>query len=304
MKENDIIKLEYDAWIVNEDKLFDTTNEKLAKENDMYDEKMDYGYIITIIGKNRLIAGLEEHLKKAEVGKKREVTITPENAYGDREPNKMKIHSFRELQRQKVEPQIGAEVVINNQKGTIKTVTPGRVIVDYNHPLAGKTIKYKYKVLEKIDLDEEKLKAIVEMNYPKDLDKFEFNIGKDITMTLPDSCKYDQTWNMAKYMIIGDVRAIIGNKTIKLIELYEKKEEKETKEKADTKKSEKKTVEKTDDSKDKKDNKQPEKKTTKKKTETKAKKDSEKSPTAKKTTTKKQPQKKKTDTKKKAPAKK
>jgi len=301
MKDNDIIKLEYDAWIVNEDRLFDTTNEKLAKENDIYDEKMNYGYIITIIGKNRLIPGLEEDLKKAEIGKKREVTIEPANAYGEREPNKMKIHSFRELQRQKIEPQIGAEVIINNQKGIIKTITPGRVIIDYNHPLAGKALKYKYKVQEKIDSDEDKLKAIIEMNYPKDLEKFEFDIGKEIAITLPDSCKYDQTWNMAKYMIIGDIRAIIGNKTIKLIELYEKKEEKETKtkEKTDNKDSQKKTTKKTDDSKDKTEKKEPaKKKATEKTTANKDKKDNTKSETVKKGNDKKQTTKKKTETKK------
>ena len=48
--------------------------------------------------------------------------------------------------RKEINPVVGQEISLNNRRGKVLSVTPGRVLVDYNHPLAGKTIYYKYKV--------------------------------------------------------------------------------------------------------------------------------------------------------------
>ncbi len=242
MEKGNIIRWEYDAWVVEGDKeeLVDTTNEKLAKENGIHDPNLSYGPMISIVGAGRLIKGIEEELLKAEVGKEEVVEIPPEKGYGVRDSKLVKIHSYRELVRQKIEPEIGKEVIINNKKGKIITVTPGRVIIDFNHPLAGKTLKYKFKVVEKIEKDEEKIKAIIQMNYGKDIDDFRIKINESIDIELPDSCKYDTRWGVAKYIIVNDIREYVANKDIKFIETYKKKEEKkeEKEEKEDLAKKE------------------------------------------------------------------
>ena len=241
MEKGDIIRWEYDAWIVEGDKeeLVDTTNEELAKENGIHDPNLNYGPMVSIVGAGRLIKGMEDELLKAEVGKENIVEIPPEKGYGERDPKLVKIHSYRELVRQKIEPEIGKEVIINNKKGKIITVTPGRVIIDFNHPLAGKTLKYRFKVLEKIEKNEEKIRAIIQMNYGKDLDKFKIRTGKSFDIELPDSCKYDAKWSVSKYLIVSDIRDYVANKDIRFIEVYKKKEEEK---KEEEKKSEEKTV--------------------------------------------------------------
>ncbi len=255
MEKGDIIKWEYDAWIVEEGKeeLFDTTNEELAKENGIHDPNVKYGPMYSIIGAERLIKGIDEELLKAEVGKEYVVTILPEDAYGERDPKLVKIHSYREIARKIAErdknayPEPGMEVIIDNKRGKIVTVTPGRVVVDFNHPLAGKTLKYRFKILEKVEGEVEKVKAIIEMDYGKDVDNFKIEVkGDDISIELADTCKYDSSWSVAKYMIVSDIRDYVANKNVKFIEVYKKKEEKkkEEKEEKPKKKSTKKAAKK------------------------------------------------------------
>ncbi len=241
MEKGDIIRWEYEAWVLEngEESLIDTTKEELAKEHGIYDPNAKYGPMVSIVGAGRLIKGIEEELLRAEVGKEYEVVIPPEKAYGERDPKLVKIHSYRELARQKIEPEIGKEVVINNKRGRIVTVTPGRVVIDFNHPLAGKTLKYKFKIVEMVTKDKDKVLAIIEMDYGKDVDKFSVSIRKDeIIIQLPDVCKYDSAWSMAKYVIVGDIRDYVANKNVKFVEFYPKKEEKKEEEKEEAKEKE------------------------------------------------------------------
>ncbi len=71
MEKGDIIRWEYDAWIVEDEKeeLYDTTSEEKAKENSIYDPNMRYGPMVSIVGLGRLVKGIENELLKAEIGK-------------------------------------------------------------------------------------------------------------------------------------------------------------------------------------------------------------------------------------------
>ncbi len=285
MEKGDIIRWEYDAWVVEEGKedLFDTTNEELAKENGIHDPTIKYGAMYSIVGAERLIKGMDEELLQAEVGKEYIVTIPPENAYGERDAKLVKIHSYREIARKVAErdknavPRVGMEVIIDNKRGRIVTVTPGRVVIDFNHPLAGKTLKYRFKILEKIEGEVEKVKAILEMDYGKDVENFKIEVrGEDILIELADSCKYDSSWSIAKYMIVSDIRDFVANKNVKFFEVYPKKEEK--KEEKNEPEPAKEEDAKEPESKDKEEKQEEEKKPAKKKTTRKksSKKESEK----------------------------
>lgn len=238
MEKGDIIRWEFEAWVVEDGNeiLFDTTKEDLAKEHGIHDPNVKYGPMVSVVGAGRLIKGIDEELLKAEVDKDYEVTIPPEKGYGERDPKLVKIHSYRELARQKIEPEVGKEVVINNKRGRIVTVTPGRVVIDFNHPLAGKTLKYKFKIVEKVEGDVDKVRAIIEMDYGKEVEKFNIEVkDDDIIIELPDVCKYDSNWAVAKYAIVGDIRDYVANKNVKFVEVYPKKEEKKEEESKENK---------------------------------------------------------------------
>ena len=225
MEEGDIIQLEYEGWIAGSDELFDTSKEELAREEEIFDEERTYGPMYTVVGTGRVIKGLDEHLLKAEVDEEYEVEIAPEDAYGDRDPKNVETHSMRELARLKIEPEIGRTVNIRNKTGWISGIFAGRVRIDYNHKLAGKTLRYKYKVVGKPEGGEEVIKAIIAMNYGRE-EEFDIALeGEDaVVVTLPDVCKYDPNWTLAKLRLVNDMREIADMVTVTMQEVYVKKE--------------------------------------------------------------------------------
>jgi len=246
MEKGDIIKLQIDTF-TDDGKLVETTDETKAKENGIYDEHYSYKPLLTIVGSGRLFSDLEEDIAKANVGEEREITIPPERAFGVRDTNNVRVTSYREVERalreeqrrrgnngNDVVPEPGMSVKIGDKYGKILTVTAGRVVIDFNHPLAGKSIKYRYKILEKVEGDEKKIQAIIEINYPKDSDKFKVEVGDEIVITIPDSAKIDDSWLLSKFAIVGAVREYVANKTIIFKEIFEKRieEKKEEKEEA------------------------------------------------------------------------
>ncbi len=224
MEEGDIIQLEYEGWIAGSDELFDTSKEELAREEDIFDEERTYGPMYTVVGTGRVIKGLDEHLMKAEVDEEYEVEIAPEDAYGDRDPKNVETHSMREMARLKIEPEIGRTVTIRNKTGWISGIFAGRVRVDYNHKLAGKTLRYKYKVVGRAEGGEEMIKAIIAMNYGRE-DEFEIELDGDegVSITLPDVCKYDPNWTLAKLRLVNDMRELANMTTVTMLEVYVKK---------------------------------------------------------------------------------
>lgn len=244
MEKGDIIKLQFDTY-TEDGKLVETTDEKKAKDNGIFDEHSSYKPVITILGSGRLLKDLEDDIQKSNVGEDKEISLPPEKAFGVRDTNSVRVNSYREVERSLIEedkragrsgkdvyPEIGKMVRIGDKYGKIMTVTAGRVVVDFNHPLAGKTIKYTYKVLEKIEGEDKKIGAIIEINFSKDSDKFKIETGEEIVITIPDSAKIDDSWPLAKFAIVGAIREYVANKTVIFKEIFEKRvEEKKEEEK-------------------------------------------------------------------------
>lgn len=221
----DIIKFDFDAWIADSGEMFDTTNEDHAKENGIFNEKFKYASMPLLVGGGRIFPGLEEALEGVKVNDEIEVVIPPEKAAGARDPKLVQMHSVREFLKQDIEPRPGMEVSMNNKTGVITSVSAGRVRVDFNRRFAGQSLKYKFKVLEVIKDEVERVKAILEMDYGTS-EGFQPKIEeKKVSIILPDVCKYDQKWTLAKYKVVADLREALEANPIEFIEEYAKKEE-------------------------------------------------------------------------------
>jgi len=227
IKAGDIVLADFDAWIQETNELFDTTSEALAKEHDMFNEKFTYGPQPLIIGKGRLFPGLDESMLKAQVGKEYELVIPPDKAAGPRDPKLVELHPLREFVKQEIEPRVGLEVTVKNKPAIITAVTAGRVRLDFNNRLAGRTLKYKYKIVEKPTKPAEVVKLLLKMSYGSH-EGFEIeHHNKDFKIKLPDACKYDQKWLLTKFRFVTDMRDVLSAETISFIEEYTKPEKKE-----------------------------------------------------------------------------
>jgi FKBP-type peptidyl-prolyl cis-trans isomerase 2 len=255
MEKGDIVFLEYDAWTVDlaakKDELFDTTHEDKAKEAEIFNEREVYKARPFIAGVEGGLKGLGEYLLEAEVDKDYDIEIPPEKAYGERDLKKiqvfakakiMKLPEFKEDKEsgEVPEPYPGMEVTMDGRTGVITLATAGRIRVDFNHRLAGMTLKYKYKITGVAKTAEEKVRAIIALYYIQQ-DEFKIAVDGDVAkITLADICKYDPTWYQVKIRVVSDLREHAKLETVQFIEEYVRKKEAEAekKEEAPEKKDE------------------------------------------------------------------
>lgn len=237
VKAGDLVYLEYEGWIQQPsgpEDLFDTTKEELAKEQEVHDEKRTYGDVPIVVGKERLMKGFDEALEGASVGKTQEVIIPPDKGMGARDPKLVELFPIREFHRQEIEPKPGLEVHIKNRHGIVTAVTAGRVRVDFNNPLAGKTLRYVFSVKKRVTGAKAKALAVIEMDYGNP-QEFEVKVEKGkADIVLPETCKYDEKWFVSKFRVVSDLRDFAGLKEIRFIEEYTKKEAPEAEEKAES----------------------------------------------------------------------
>jgi FKBP-type peptidyl-prolyl cis-trans isomerase 2 len=225
IQKGDIIRLEYSGWLADTNELFDTSVEEVAKDGGIYKEDVVYGPIPLLVGSGRLFEGLDEAIIDAEVGEEKEIILTPEKAAGARDPKLVEQLPLREFLRQDIEPRIGMDVNIKNRVGIITAISPRMVRVDFNRRFAGRSLKYRYKVVCRVDDPVEKVQALIQMDYGN-AEGFLPTVEADTySITVPDICKYDQKWLLAKYKVVADLREAFGAKTVRFIEEYVKKDE-------------------------------------------------------------------------------
>ena len=225
MKKGDIIRVDLNGYYASNGELFETTDEALAKEKDLWHEGHVFKPRVIIIGgeSGEIPTGLELDMLHAKAGEKREVTLEPKDAFGAHNPLLVETLSVRELVRLGIEPEIGAAVTRRNRTGHIAGIFGGRVRVDYNHRLAGKALKYEYTVREVAEKPEEKVRAILDLHYGRS-EEFRPEIhGKSVTIKVPDVCKFDPAWAQQKLRIVLDLREHAGFDTVSFVEEYVKK---------------------------------------------------------------------------------
>ena len=101
-------------------------------------------------GHQQIIPGLEQALQGLHVGDTKEVTVKPEEGYGSVDPAKV-VEVPKEKLPADVTPTVGMVLRGVNPEGhpfpaTIKEVREKTVLLDLNHPLAGKTLNFKVKI--------------------------------------------------------------------------------------------------------------------------------------------------------------
>ncbi len=227
--DGDIVLVEYSLFVKETNELVDTTNESVAKLHGKYSEEEVYEPEVVVVGEGRFIPGVEEAIRNAEVGKEYEVEIPPEKGYGERDPSKVKVFSRRIFVKNNIIPEIGKEVKINNMTGRIITVGGGRVTVDFNHPLAGKTLLFKFKVLKKIEDLIEKVKYLIKRRAKRvqlDEIKVEHDLqeGK-VTVELPREMRLADGVQLLKFLTARDITKWVPEiKVVVFVEKYSKED--------------------------------------------------------------------------------
>ncbi len=174
VEKGDLVKIHYTIKVLEdgEEKVYDTTREDVAKEAGIYKEGQRYGPVWVVVGTGRLIDALDEALIGMKVGERKEFIAPPEKAFGERDPNNVIVLSIKRLREitggRRITP--GMEVEIGGRIGRVTKVTERFAYIDFNHPLAGKKVKFEVEVLEKATTDEEKAKALATRYFGSDVE--------------------------------------------------------------------------------------------------------------------------------------
>ena len=223
MENGTIVHIDYDLYNADSDKLTATTREEVAKEHEVFDEARTYEPMITVIGDGRLIGGFESHLADADADKEYTFDIEPVDAYGERDASLIETISQNVLLRSVKDPNmlaIGSPVEIGGRQGLLQMLRAGRARIDYNHPLAGVTLRYTYTIVKVVEDRSERVATLLQMNTGRSDFEVEFD-GDDVTITLPESIAYDQNWAYAKFSLVRTLREHLEVGTVVFREVHE-----------------------------------------------------------------------------------
>ena len=104
-----------------------------------------------IQGASMIIPGLERELYGLALGDQKQVEVAPRDGYGELDPN-----AFAQVERNRFPPgmavELGLNVQMRSQDGRVMNaqiveVSPQSVKLDFNHPLAGKTLHFAIKIV-------------------------------------------------------------------------------------------------------------------------------------------------------------
>jgi len=158
---NRFIELNYTGTL-EDGTIFDTTSEDTAKEANILNPKGRYGPAIVCLGQGHLLKGLEEDLKDKKPGKYT-VELAAENAFGKRQGNLIQLIPTKKLTDNNIKPHVGLQLDVDGQMGKVKSVSGGRAMVDFNHPLSGHTVKYNVELLRDVEDPREKVASVLEL---------------------------------------------------------------------------------------------------------------------------------------------
>ncbi len=163
VKEKDFVELEYTGKL-DDNMIFDTTDARIAKDNNLFEENAEYSPIVICVGQGQIIKGLDKALIDKETEKPYTIKVKAEDAYGKKNAKLIQLIQTSKFLKQNIQPMPGLQVNIDDMLGIIKTVSGGRTLVDFNHPLSGKDLTYDIKINRIITDDKEKIKSILKLS--------------------------------------------------------------------------------------------------------------------------------------------
>jgi len=209
IKKNDFIEIEYTAK-TTEGLIFDSTDENTAKLSGIYQKGQRFGPIIIAVGHAHVLKGLDEHLENKEVGKEYDINLPTEQAFGKKSAQMIQLVATKKFKEEGITPHPGLQVNIDGMFGIIKTVTGGRTLVDFNHPLSGKDLIYTLKINKTVTDTIEKINGLINLQIGKDNASAELKEGELTIKTKQEFGKeYSEKFGEMLQKLIPDIKKVV-----------------------------------------------------------------------------------------------
>ena len=189
----------------------------------MHQEGRSYTPLVCVVGAGNLISGFEDSLLEAEADKDVSLVIAPVDAYGEKDPDQIETISIDKLLRHVRDPKslyIGGPVTVEGRQGILSYLAAGRARIDYNHPMAGRSLKYDYKIIKVVEGKEERVEALLESNTGQKGFEVTFD-GDDISIIVPQTMLFDPNAAMQKFRLVTVLRDSVEAGKVSFVEVHE-----------------------------------------------------------------------------------
>ena len=174
VKPKDFVEIEFIGRTDGE--VFDTN---IPSEARKVNPKSNVEPIVVCAGQKMLVKGFDDALESKEIGKKYTINLQPEQAYGKRDPKLIKMIPKKVFLEHEMNPVAGMTVSLDNAVAKIISASGGRIMVDFNNPLAGKELEFEFTITKKVTDVKEKAGALQKFLFRK---VFDFDIDEQRKM--------------------------------------------------------------------------------------------------------------------------
>jgi len=188
LENGSLILADYTAKIKDTGQIIDTTRKEDAEKAGNADPTRTYEPRLIAVGDGWVLKGLDEALQKADPNQTLEVELTPDKAFGVRDPNKVSRIPIKKFGEKAAELEIGAEMEVDNRVGIVRSIESGRVLIDFNHKYAGKTLQYHLEIKQKLDERDQQIEALIHRRLPIEKEKIKFeSVGEtEVKIVIPN----------------------------------------------------------------------------------------------------------------------
>lgn len=211
LQKGDFILIDYIAKIKETNEVFDTTKDEVAKKEHLHKEGEIHEPKLVVVGEGWVLKALDDALLDAEVDKATTVEIPSDKAFGPRDPEKIRRVPIKQLYAKEINPVIGARIEFQGKMATVRSIGAGRVLLDFNPALAGRTLIYDLTITKKLDAQEEKIGALIHRRVPVvEENKFKITINeKNLTIDMPEETFYVEGIQIAKRGVAMDIQKFL-----------------------------------------------------------------------------------------------
>jgi peptidylprolyl isomerase len=223
LQKGNFILMDYVARVKETGEIFDTTLEETAKKEHLYKDGDIYEPKLVVIGEGWVMKAVDESLPTMEVDKPASVEIPPDKAFGQRDPDKVKRVPLKQLLAKDITPTLGMRVEYGGKMATVRAMGAGRVLLDFNPALAGKTLVYEVSITKKLGRKNEKISALIHRRVPAvEEPKFRFVVKvKAVEIEMPEEAFYLEGVQLAKRGIAMDIQKFFPETTtVKFTETF------------------------------------------------------------------------------------
>jgi len=149
-KIGDTVKVDY-VGTLEDGTMFDTSLADKAKEGEVFDETRPYEPLTVNLWKGEVIPWFESGIEGMKVGETKKITLTADEAYGQPREELIQKVPVDTFSGSDITPEVGKTYNFGIAQGTIKEVNDTEITIDFNHPLAGKTLIFDLTVTDIIE---------------------------------------------------------------------------------------------------------------------------------------------------------